>query len=319
MLDESRSGVGPAGRNNAKFSQVAMNILVFVKQVVDTKVAVECDVKTGVIRDEWNVAVMDPEGKTAVESAVVLKDSIPDATVTLVSLVQKTGEGVLRTGLTMGCDEAVRLWDDGFDLLHSHGKAVIFARVARILDYDLILTGTKSQDSGSGQVAALLAKELSIPCVSGVVRFLRSGRSVTATKRLGEGFEQQVEAPLPLVIAMKADDLLTSYPAFPRVVETTEKEIPCYDLSDIGLPFSTISEAEVLEYGPARFPSARPVFIAAPDSSLPGFERRERLRAGTMKKREGRLVSGAEDTVVEEVFQALLRGGWLSHLDGGSK
>jgi electron transfer flavoprotein beta subunit len=296
-----------------------MKILVFVKQVVDTKVAVEYDPKTGAIKDEWNVPVVDPEGRTAVESAVALKSNIPGTTVTLVCLGPKADEAVLRASLAMGCDDAVRVWDEGLDLLHSHGKAVIFARVARILGYDLILTGTKSQDTASGQMSTLLAKELSIPSVSGVIRFLKGSGSVTATKRLDEGFEQQVEAPLPLVIGMKASDPPSSYPAFPQVVETREKEIPCYDLSDIGLPFSSITDAEVLEYGSALFPSARPVFIAAPDSSLPGFERRERLRAGTMKKREGRLVSGAEDTVVEEVFQSLLRGGWLSHLGGGNE
>ena len=296
-----------------------MKILVFVKQVVDTKVAIECDPRTGTIKDEWNVAVMDPEGKTAIESAVELKNSVTDTAVTLVCLGRKADEAVLRAGLTMGCNEAIRVWDEGFDSLHSHGKAVVLARIARILGYDLILTGTKSQDTASGQLGALLARELLIPCVSGVVRFSRSGESVTATKRLDEGFEQQIEASLPLVIGMKADDLASSYSSFPRVVEATKKVIPCYDLSDIGLPSGTIAEAELLKYGPVRFPDARPVFIAAPDSSLSGFERRERLRAGTMKKREGRLVSGAEDTVVEEVFQTLRRGGWLSHLDSGSK
>jgi hypothetical protein len=39
-----------------------------------------------------------------------------------------------------------------------------------------------------------------------------------------------------------------------------------------------------------------------------------KLVEGTVKTREGRLVSGSEDQVVEELFGTLLKEGWLDHL-----
>ena len=39
-----------------------------------------------------------------------------------------------------------------------------------------------------------------------------------------------------------------------------------------------------------------------------------KLIEGTVSTREGKVVSGEDDVVVEELFQALLRDGWLGHL-----
>jgi hypothetical protein len=39
-----------------------------------------------------------------------------------------------------------------------------------------------------------------------------------------------------------------------------------------------------------------------------------KLVEGTVGTREGRLVSGSEDQVIEELFEALLKEGWLDHL-----
>jgi electron transfer flavoprotein beta subunit len=291
-----------------------MKILVFIKQVPDMRVSVEYDEATGTIKDDWNVPVMDPECRTAIECGVAVRDRIPGSQVTVVHLGPPSADALLRAGLAMGCDEALRVWDEGFGGLHSQGKAVVLSRVATVLGYDLILAGAKSADTASAQLGLLLGAALSIPGITRVSEFSENWGAIRAVKRLDEGFTQQVEASLPLVITMEASDAAPLYRGFPMVIETVEREIPCYDLSDIGVPWSEIAKAESLEYGVPRFPSARPIFLPAPDSSLPGFERRERLRAGTMQKREGRLVTGDEDAVVEEIFQALRRNGWLSHL-----
>jgi electron transfer flavoprotein beta subunit len=291
-----------------------MKILVFIKQVPDVRVPVEFDERTGTIKDDWNVTVMDPEGRAAIDAALRVKEQSPGSCVTLVHLGPPPADRLLRSGLALGCDDALRIWDEGLDRLHSQGKAVVFARAAEILGYDLILAGTRSLDTMSGQLGVLLAAVLSVPCIGRVLDFTHDGGAIKATKRLDEGYTQHVEASLPLVVSVESNDDFAHYPAFSSVYGTADKKIPCYDLSDIGLPWSRIHEVERLVYGPPHFPTARSMFIAAPDSSLPGFERREKLRAGAMKKREGRLVSGHEETVIDEIFQTLLKKGLLSHL-----
>jgi electron transfer flavoprotein beta subunit len=298
-----------------------MRILVFLKEVPDVRVPVEYDEATGIIKDEWNIAVVDPEGKAALNAALAIRDRIPGTKVTAIYLAPPTGVGLLRSALSMGCDEAIRIWDEaphawgeGLDNLHSQGKALIFAQIARILGYDLILMGTSSPDKASGQSGILLASYLDIPVVSAVVNFHVTNALVKAVKMLDEGFVQHIETSLPAAICMNAGNDESRYPSFPALYETANKQIPCWNLSDIGLPESALNDIERLEYSPVKFPVPRPLYIPAPDSSLTGFERREQLRAGTMKKREGGLVEGEENAVVEQIFQTLLNQGWLNHL-----
>ena len=120
---------------------------------------------------------------------------------------------------------------------------------------------------------------------------------------------------MPLVVTMDASDQERRYASLPALVDAAERQIPCLDLSDMGLPRSIIREADAsLVFGPAIFPAPRLTPIPAPDSSLPAYERREKLREGTMVKREGKVVRTDDESLVEEIFQYLLREGLLSHL-----
>jgi electron transfer flavoprotein beta subunit len=291
-----------------------MKILVFIKEVPDVRIPVEYSETTGVLKDVWNVTAMDPQSKLALGSALQLRDRVPDMKITAIYIAPPSGDGLLRDALAMGCDEALRVWDEELRDLHSQGKAVVFARVARILGFDLIITGTKSPDTASGQTGALLGAHLEIPTISDVKTFVVSGLFVKAVKQLDDGFEQHIEASLPVVVSVNAHNDNVPYPSFSDLYDAAGRKIPCWNLSDTGLAWSEISQAELLSFGPIAFPVPRSMYIAAPDSSLPGFERREHLRAGTMKKREGRMVATEEDVLVEELFQTLLSQGWLGHL-----
>jgi electron transfer flavoprotein beta subunit len=291
-----------------------MNILVFIKEVPDVRIPVEYDETTGILKDDWNVAAIDPQSRAALEYALQLRDRVPDTKITAIYLAPLSGEYLLREALAMGCDEALRVWDEELRNLHSQEKAVVFARIARILGFDLIITGTKSPDTTSGQTGVLLGAHIEIPTISDVKAFVVSGRTVKATKQLDEGYEQHIEAILPALVCVTAHDDNVPYPSFSDVYDAAERKIPCWNLADIGLARSEISQAEHLSFGPIVFPVPRSMYVAAPDSSLPGFERRERLKAGTMKKREGRIVATEEDILADDLFQTLLSQGWLKPL-----
>ena len=114
---------------------------------------------------------------------------------------------------------------------------------------------------------------------------------------------------------MEADEELPAYASFPSVAQAEEKTIPCWGLPEIGISREAIRQAESrLTFGPLRLPAPGLQFIQPPDSSLPAFERRRRLGEASMQKRQGKIVRGNDDAVVEELFQTLLREGWLNHL-----
>ncbi len=67
-------------------------------------------------------------------------------------------------------------------------------------------------------------------------------------------------------------------------------------------------------FGPLRIPRPRPKYIPAPPFYLPAFERIKKLLEGSMQRRGGKVIKKDEDGVVEELFQTLLKEGWLDHL-----
>lgn len=294
-----------------------MKILVFIKEVPDIRVPIAYDESAQKLRSEWNVPILNPADQSALYAALKIKQNVPGSHIILIHLGPVSGEHWIREGLALGCDEGVRVWDEGFDGIHAHGKALVFARMARILEFDLILTGARSLDTGNNQIGALLASHLRIPCAGSVIA-LEMGvekRSVIALRRLAQGYQARIEAPLPLVVATEAREESPQDAPLPLLIDATEKAIPCFDCADLGIPRTLLQQEDgLLLYGPLRFPKARLKGAAAPDSFLPAFLRIRKLIEGTITSREGRIVSGKEDHVVEEFFQTLYKEGWLDHL-----
>ena len=92
-------------------------------------------------------------------------------------------------------------------------------------------------------------------------------------------------------------------------------DLPVWGLADLGVSFEDIRGAErALTYGPARPRRPRLMPIAAPDSTLPAFDRILKLVEGAVKRRQGRVVKDSPEVVAEEIFAALRDEGWLDHL-----
>jgi electron transfer flavoprotein alpha/beta subunit len=294
----------------------SMKIIVLIKSVLDTKIPLECIEDSGRLKNDWNVPMLNPDDGMAVAQALKIKKDIPEARITIVHLGPPSGDRFIREALALGCDEGLRIWDEGLEDLHTGGKLMILARVAKILEFDILFTGTKSLDTGSSQLGMLLASSLQVPCITRVIRIdeIRAG-TITATRRLERGYQERLESARPLVVSVEADEEAVAYTPFPAIARAAEENIPCFDLPRIGIPLQAIQQEESrLKFDTLRLPEPRLQFIQPPDSSLPAFERRRQIGEGTMEKRLGRIVSGNEDAVVEELFQALLHKGWLEHL-----
>ena len=165
-------------------------------------------------------------------------------------------------------------------------------------------------------MGVLLASLLQVPCVTrvtGIDAIRKDGIEVTGN--LDQGFRQRIESVKPLVLAIEAEEEVTMQAPFSAAAQAAEREIPCYDLSRIGIPRQGLRQADSHQvYGPLHFPAPRLQFVQPPDSSLPAFERRLQLGKSLAEKREGNVIECDEDTAANELFQVLLREGWLDHL-----
>jgi electron transfer flavoprotein beta subunit len=293
-----------------------LKIIVLIKSVLDTRIPLEYIEETGRLKEDWNVPMLNPDDGMAIAQALKIKKDIPGAHITIVHWGPPSGEKFIRNALALGCDEGLRIWDADLEELHTGSKVLVFARAATILAFDLLFTGTKSLDTGSSQLGMLLASALQVPCITRVTLIdTIHEETVTATRNLERGYQEQVECARPLVVAMVTDEDLPVYASFPALAQAAEKTIPCWGLPEIGIPREALQQAESrLTFGTLRLPEPRLQFIQPPDSSLPAFDRRRQLSEGLMQKRQGKIVRGTEDAVAEELFQTLLTEGYLDRL-----
>jgi electron transfer flavoprotein beta subunit len=293
-----------------------LKIIVFIKSVPDTKIPLECVEDTHTLKQDWNVSMLNPDDEAALAASLKIKREIPKTHITVVHLGPLSGERFIKEAMALGCDDGLRIWEEALDGIHSGAKALIFSRVARILEFDLLFTGTGSLETATGQMGILLASSLHVPCVTRVTGIDAIRRDcIVATRNLDQGFKQRVESVKPLVITMEAEEEIAMQSSFPDLVQAHEREIPCFDLSRIGIPRQAVRMADSrLVYGPLRFPAPKMQSVEAPDSSLPAFERRLQLGEFSAHKREGTIVECDEDSAAEEIFQILLREGRLDHL-----
>lgn len=136
--------------------------------------------------DEWYALVR----------AIELKET-NGGTVTIVNVGDSSNDIIIRKGLAIGADEAVRI-----DATPSSGyeAAAMIADYARDGGYDIIFTGKESIDYNGSQMGSILAELLDLPFVSYATDLtVDGGKSVL--KREIEGGQETVEVAGPYVVS----------------------------------------------------------------------------------------------------------------------
>lgn len=311
-----------------------MRVLVLLQVGADVRLAPPLDPRSGRVRREWLVREVDPGSARALDLALRLKSGWPDTQVTVMHLGPSDCEPWLRRSLAQGADQAIRVWDDEFNAqggeagVHVGTKALVLAASARAAGFDVILCGAAGVVDAGGHLGVLLAAHLGVSCVTQVADLAGSSSAngvatgserLLFTRALDRGFSERVEALLPVVATVSGAQPAgqTAPPVAPvsALLAAQAADVVTWDLADLGVPLDDVRRAErLLRYGRPRPPHPRTRPLAAPDPSLPAFERILKLIEGTVKRREGRVVRLPADAMVEEIFRALRDEGWLDHL-----
>jgi electron transfer flavoprotein beta subunit len=182
-----------------------MEILVCVKAVPepDTRLRVTRD---GTRLDSEGVKfVLAGYDESAVEQALLLKESTPGSKVHAISVgpVARTEE-VLRASMALGCDSATWVESSPDVEIDSMLAARALAAVAKRRPFDLLLCGKQAGDTESGVVAPALAELLGIPdfgCVLDL-RWNEGSHRLTFQRAVETGTETW-EAATPCVVALQ--------------------------------------------------------------------------------------------------------------------
>jgi electron transfer flavoprotein beta subunit len=220
-----------------------MNIVVCVKRVPDTTEADVSIDKTGKDIDKSGLAFdLNEWDSYAIEEAILLKERL-GGTVTVLSMGGEESNETLRKCLAMGADEAIRLTDPAFIGSDGYATAKILAEAIRKIPYDLIFTGTQTEDDGYGQVGVALAELLGVPHASLVSSLEIEGKKVKAHRELEGGLEEVVEMELPAVLSIQTGINEPRYVSIMGIRKVAKKEIKTFGVSDLNLKIEEVGLA----------------------------------------------------------------------------
>jgi electron transfer flavoprotein beta subunit len=175
--------------------------VVFLKQVPAAS-ELPWDPKTGQLRREAAPGMMDPAARAALEAALRLQEA-HGGQVLAVTMGPPQAEEVLRQALALGADRGFLLSDRRLAGADTVATSYTLARALGAVcpDFDLLLLGSRSADSETGQVGPHLAEELGIPAAAYVEELELAGRTLAA-RRLSDGFLESLELDLPALVTV---------------------------------------------------------------------------------------------------------------------
>lgn len=175
-----------------------MKLLVCVSKTPDTttKISFKND------QTEFDTAgvqyIMNPYDEWyALVRALELKEATGEGTVTLLNVGPAANDAVIRKGLAIGADEAVRI---DIDPESSLNVAKQIAAYAKDQNFDIVFFGKETIDYNGSEVSAMVAELLGMPFISYASHMEVAGNTATI-KRDIEGGVEVVEVDTPFVLS----------------------------------------------------------------------------------------------------------------------
>lgn len=231
-----------------------MNIFVCIKQVPDTETKVVPNSSGTFIETNSIKWIMNPYDEFAVEQALLIKASKPEANVTVVRVGGTKDTESLRTAMAMGADDAILV--EASDNLDSYmtARALKGAIEKSGKTPDLILTGKQAIDDDCLQVPQLLAQQLGLPSVSVVVGFELSGNELTLKREIEGGAIEIYKVQTLCLVACNKGLNTPRYASLPGIMKAKKKPLITYKLSDVGVSDSDMR----IKYSAFQLPPEKP-------------------------------------------------------------
>jgi electron transfer flavoprotein beta subunit len=235
-----------------------MKIAVCIKQVPDTEARLRVGKDGRWIDEEDLPFVINESDECALEEALRLAEKSAGEVVVF-SLGPERVKEALRKALALGAARAVHLGHPAFqggDALAT-GRALA-AAIARE-PFDLVLTGSQSEDLGFGATGTVLAGHLGWPhawLVMGIEPE-PGGGTLRVVREMESGVNEILRLPLPAVLEVQAGLNQPRYASLKGIMAAKKKEIAALSPADLGLPEVEVGAAgSSLEVLSVAFPEA---------------------------------------------------------------
>jgi electron transfer flavoprotein beta subunit len=257
---------------------MGLNIIVCIKSVV-------LDAPEGRVVRLPETCALNPFDRPALEMALQLREA-EGGSVTALSMGPEVGGLSLYEAMAMGVDRAVLISDPslaGSDTLAT--STALGAAIMKLKPFDLILFGTRTSDSDTGQVGPQTAVQLDLPIITSVYHLEHMDSTVIVDRKVDE-FIERYEVCLPAAI--------TVYPAAVQARDSSlsgiEKAFGIGLFERMGLSDLGLSDYQVGEKGsPTRVLSMNKI----------------------RRKRKCEFITGSVEEQADELVRRLREGGHI--------
>jgi electron transfer flavoprotein beta subunit len=253
-----------------------MRIIVIVKHVPDSRIALRVRMDGSGIEQDGVKYVCDPFDEIAVEQAVQLKAARTNIEEILALAVAPSGASAtetLRHALAMGADRAVHILCDD---LQPHEElraatlcaAAISGKAAGFgpLSFDLLLCGARSTDNAAGEFGPALAELLDVPHAGAVTQIELGEDRLSARSRTIPGGEILLDIRWPAVVTCERGLAEPRQPSLPKLMKAKREPIHTIDAAEFGvdpwLDASLVRLAPPAARQPCRFIEGEPAQMA---------------------------------------------------------
>jgi electron transfer flavoprotein beta subunit len=290
-----------------------MRIVLCVKQIIDVRAPLIVEKRTFAVTVPGTLPIINRSDLCALEAVMGLKEKIPSAKVTALSIGPPNVDKVLQYCLARGVNEAWRIWDEGIPIGDPYVVSQIISQVARISQCSLLLCGMMSEDSCSAIVPALVAEKLSWPWVNRVVRIqlLEDAAGITVLQRGERGGRLEIFCNLPTLLAFYPALSGHQYISLRRLRLAEKKRIEIYNLNKLGLQPQELMESQFpVKVVKVRQPKPRTKRTAMASLQLSGEELMWQMISGASgKKDDENLLRGDPEKLAERILSFLTEKG----------
>lgn len=211
-----------------------MEIAVFIKQVPDTT-----DVKwtkdNNIDRTNMD-SIINPEDKSAIEAALILKEKL-NAHSTAITMGPKKAQNVLAEAIAMGIDDAILLCDAKFAGSDTCATSNVLSAAIKtnVPDAKIILFGQTAIDGETGQTGVSTAVKLNIPFISRVSKIIDANEKEITV--ISENEEEKItyKATLPVALCISNFEKKPRLAKIDGYIKAQEYNYTCAKHTDINV------------------------------------------------------------------------------------
>jgi electron transfer flavoprotein beta subunit len=221
-----------------------MKILVCVSKTPETTAKIAFKDDNTAFDTQGVQFIMNPYDEWyALVRALELKEA-QGGSVTIINVGPASNDTVIRKGLAIGADDAVRI---NLDPKSAMNVAQQIANYAKEESYDIVFLGKETIDYNGSEVGAMVAEFLDAPFISYASKMDMEGNTATIGRDI-EGGTEVVEVDIPFVVSAAKGLAEQRIPNMRGIMMAKRKPLKVVDPIDV----SDLSTAVQYELPPAK-------------------------------------------------------------------